>query len=480
MGIAVRENGRSTVHNPAGRMKTDRIKGHSVLVIGMARSGIASALMMADAGARVLVSEMKPEAEVNEAIARLKAKRIACEAGGHTLASLDGVDFVVTSPGVRPSNMLLTEAAERGLPVYSELEVASWLCAAPVIAITGSNGKTTTTAWAGWIYRHAGRHAQVGGNIGRAFSEFAEGMTKDQRAILEVSTFQLECIGQFRPRVAALLNLSPDHLDRHGSMEEYTRLKFRLFENQQESDIAVFNADDEGVIAWSQDHDCGRAQRWWFSTAGPVRPGVWWDGEFLSYDTGKAQGQIPGSNQLIPPGSHNRANAAAAVAAALADGLTPKDIAPGLQKFPGVEHRLERVAVVDGITFVNDSKATNPDAVAKALVSFDRPLVVIMGGLDKGTDFGVLVPALKKHARALALTGCAAPKLEVELGAEIPYRSAARFESAFEIAVSIAQPGDVVLLSPGCASFDQFDNYEHRGRVFKQLVRDFADRKGLS
>jgi len=458
-------------------MTTDRIKERSILVIGMARSGIATALMMADAGARVTVSEMKPEAEVSAAIEQLKAKNIGFEVGGHTLGSLENVDFVVTSPGVPPSNILLTGAKERGLPAYSELEVASWVCQSPILAVTGSNGKTTTTAWTGWIYKHAGRHAQVGGNIGRAFSEFAAGMQKEQRAILEVSTFQLEGIDQFRPKVAVLLNLSPDHLDRHGSMDEYTRLKFRIFENQTESDIAVLNADDEAVVAWDQDHDNGRAQHWWFSIAGPVSPGVWWDGESLSYDTGKAKGQIPGSNQLIPPGAHNRANAAAAVAVALADGLTPSEIATGLQKFPGVEHRLERVAVVAGITFVNDSKATNPDAVAKALVSFDQPLVVIMGGLDKGTDFGVLVPALKERARALALTGRAARKLEVELGAEVPYRSAARFENAFEIAVEIAQPGDVVLLSPGCASFDQFDNYEHRGQVFKQLVKDFAQRK---
>jgi UDP-N-acetylmuramoylalanine--D-glutamate ligase len=461
-------------------MKSDRINDRSVLVIGMARSGVAAAVMLADAGARVFVSEKKPADDVSAAIGKLRAKNIRFEAGGHTLTALDGIDFVVTSPGVPPGNPLLQEAARRSLPVFSELETASWLSHAPAIAITGSNGKTTTTAWLGSIYQHAGRPAQAGGNIGRAFSEFAAGMGADQRAILEVSTFQLERIDQFRPRIAVLLNLSPDHLDRHGSMDEYVRLKFRLFENQIPPDIAVLNADDEAVVAWNQEHTCGHAERWWFSTAGPVRPGVWWDGEYLSFDTKQAQGRIPDSNRLVPPGTHNRANAAAAAAAALADGLTPDEIAPGLREFPGVEHRLENVAVVEGITFVNDSKATTPDAVAKALVAFDQPLVVIMGGLDKGTDFTFLVPLLKERARALALTGRAAPKLEIELGTEIPYHSAARFEGAFEIAVNIAQPGDVVLLSPGCASFDQFDNYEHRGRVFKELVHDFAERKGLS
>ncbi len=452
----------------------DRVAGRSVLIIGMARSGLAAARMLSDAKARVFVSEAKDRSAVAGQVASLEQNRIAFETGGHTMRGLENADFVVVSPGVLSANPLVATARQRGLPVFSELEVAFWLTAGTVLSVTGSNGKTTTTAWLGAIYKGAGKSSEVGGNIGRAFSEFAANLTAADRAILEVSTFQLECIQDFRPHVASLLNLSPDHLDRHGTYEEYIRLKFRLFENQTSADAAILNADDPTLVQWDKDRPTGRARRWWFSATGRVSPGVWLDGALLRFDTGKTSGVIPGSNKLIPPGEHNRMNAAAAVAMALADGLTPDEISSGLQSFRGVEHRLEHVADVNNIAFVNDSKATNPDAVAKAIISFDRPLVILMGGLDKGTDFGVLAPELKKRARALVFTGKAAPKLEVELGTEIPYRTVPRFDDAFAAATEIAQPGDVVLLSPGCASFDQFDNYEHRGRVFKQLVLDFA------
>lgn len=453
---------------------SDRVAGRSVLIVGMARSGLAAAMMLNDAKARVFVSEAKDKAAVGAQAASLEARRIGFETGGHTLRALENADFVVVSPGVLTTNPLVANARQRGLPIFSELEVAFWLTAGTVLSVTGSNGKTTTTAWLGAIYQGAHRSSEVGGNIGRAFSEFAASLTSADRAILEVSTFQLERTQDFRPHVGALLNLSPDHLDRHGTYEEYIRLKFRLFENQSPADAAILNADDATVVQWDNERPAGRGRRWWFSARGPVSPGVWLDGDVLRFDTGKSLGVIPGSDHLIPPGEHNRMNAAAAVAMALADGLTPDEIAPGLQSFPGVEHRLEHVADVNHVSFVNDSKATNPDAVAKAIISFDRPLVVLMGGLDKGTDFGVLAPELKKRARALVFTGKAASKLEVELGAEIPYRTVSRFDDAFAAAAEIAQPGDVVLLSPGCASFDQFDNYEHRGRVFKKLVLEFA------
>ncbi|MEW5873671.1 MAG: UDP-N-acetylmuramoyl-L-alanine--D-glutamate ligase [Candidatus Zixiibacteriota bacterium] len=458
----------------------DRIKDRSILVVGMARSGVAAARLLTHAGGRVFVSEVKPEDALREATARLRGDGIRYETGGHTPGAIEGVDFVVTSPGVPESNLLLSLARERSLPVFSELEVASWLAPAPILAVTGSNGKTTTTSWLGSIYEHARRPAQVGGNIGRAFAEFADRLTGEERAILEVSTFQLERIEEFRPHVGALLNLSPDHLDRHGTYEEYIRLKFRLFENQTVADTAVLNADDPLVVKWDREKPSGKARRWWFSARGPVRAGVWLDGAVLSWSDGKRSGTIPGSDRLIPPGTHNRMNAAAAVAMALADGLSPHEIEPGLTAFRGVEHRIEHVAEVRGVTYINDSKATNPDAVEKALQALDRPLVVILGGLDKNSDFTVLAPLLKERARALIFTGKAAPKLEVELGSQLPYRTADKFADAFDAAVEIAEPGDIVLLSPACASFDQFDNYEHRGRVFKSLVAALAERNTAS
>lgn len=460
--------------NTPDTMPDSRIKGRNVLVVGMARSGLAGARMLAARGATVFVSDMRAADDLRHETTQLHDAGIRFETGGHTLEALAGVDLVVVSPGVPASNVLVAAAEQRGVPVVSEIEIASWLTNAPVLAVTGSNGKSTTTSWLGAIYKGAGRPVEVGGNIGRAFSEFAADTQVDTRIVLEVSTFQLERTNDFHAHVASILNLTPDHLDRHGSFEEYVRLKFRILENQTSADVAVLNADDDTIVRVDLDKSIGKAQRWWFSVLHPVTPGVWWDGESLSYDTGTRQGRIPGSDRLIPPGIHNRANAAAAVAMALADGLAPEEIERGLTNFAGVEHRLENVATINGITYVNDSKATNPDSVSKAVASFDRPLVLIMGGLDKGTDFRLLIDDFKSRVRAIVFTGKAAAKLEVELGADFPYRTAAKFADAFDAAVDLAQAGDVVLLSPGCASFDQFDNYEHRGNVFKQLVTDLS------
>lgn len=447
----------------------------SVVVVGMARSGLAAASMLAQRGARVFVSDAAPVAKLTGAIAELDKHKVRYETGAHDPKCLDGADFVVTSPGVANDNILLATARQRGIPVFSEIEAAFWLSTAPILAITGANGKTTTTSWLGAIYKHAGRLAAVGGNIGNAYADFAPTLTPQSRAILEVSSFQLEYIATFRPHVAVVTNITPDHLDRHGSLAEYTRMKFRIFENQRDTDVAVLNADDPISVAEETRKKTGMGTRWWISSKQPKSPGVWVAGKHLMYNDGRTEGLIPGSDRLNPPGLHNQMNAAAAVAMALADGLTPEEIEPGLTAFPGCEHRLEFVAEVNGVRFVNDSKATNPDSVAKAIVSFDRPLIVLMGGLDKGTDFSLLSDELKQRARALVFTGKAAPKLEVELGSRLSYRTAAQFADAFTVAVDLAQPGDTVLLSPGCASFDQFDNYEHRGQVFKQLVREHAN-----
>jgi UDP-N-acetylmuramoylalanine--D-glutamate ligase len=456
---------------------TQSISASSVVVVGMARSGLAAAAMLAQRGARVFVSDAASQTKLASATAELERGGIHYETGGHTPTCLNGADFVVTSPGVANDNILLATARARGIPVFSEVEAAFWLTTAPVLAVTGANGKTTTTSWLGSIYEHVGRPAKVGGNIGNAYAEFAPTLGPRSRAILELSSFQLEYIATFRPHIAVVTNITPDHLDRHGSLGEYARMKFRIFENQREDDIAVINVDDPISMAEEARHKVGLAKRWWISSSIPKAPGVWVDGKQLRYDTIKSRGVVPGSDRLIPPGMHNQMNAAAAVAMALADGLSPEEIEPGLTAFTGCEHRLEFVAEVSGVRFINDSKATNPDSVAKAIVSFDRPLIVLMGGLDKGTDFSSLADDLKSRARALVFTGKAAPKLEVELGTQVPYRTQAQFADAFAAAVELAQPGDIVLLSPGCASFDQFNNYEHRGQIFKQLVHEYAKTK---
>jgi UDP-N-acetylmuramoylalanine--D-glutamate ligase len=450
------------------------IRGQGILVIGMARSGVACARMLKQRGADVFVSDAAPAAKLTAAIGVLDSLGVRHETGGHTMSSLDSRDWIVTSPGVPPDNMLLLEAKRREIPIIAELEAAYALCNAPVCAVTGSNGKTTTTAWLGSIDAAAGRAIQVGGNIGRPFSEFAGEMTADQCAILEVSTFQLEHSPTFKPHVAAILNITPDHIDRHGSFAEYVRLKFRLLANQTAGDVAVLNADDPVIVAYESKNKTGRAARWHFSERRLTGAGVWLDGDFLRYRSYDDEGMIPGSDRLCPPGRHNRLNAAAAVAMALADGLMPDAIEPGLTGFTGVEHRLEFVADIDGVRYVNDSKATNPDSVAKALASFDRPLIVIMGGLPKGTSFSPLAESIRNRARACVFTGSARDILRTELGGVVEHRVAELFSDAFEAAHQLAQRGDVVLLSPGCASFDQFDNYEHRGRVFKELVGTLA------
>lgn len=447
-----------------------QISGRRVVVIGMARSGLAVAALLDNQGARVFVTDAAPEAELIDRIQQLRDRSIEFETGGHTSDSLIDAELIVVSPGVPLSNPLLMEARMRGIPVYSEIETAFALSSAPVVAVTGSNGKTTTTAWLGAIYNGAGRSVEIGGNIGRPYSEFAATISAEGRAILEVSTFQLEHIHTFCPHVAAILNLSPDHLDRHGSFEEYVRLKFRLFENQRSDDYAVLNADDKTIID-SEQRMSMEMTRWWFSSNDVGKQGVWLDGDCLKYRVEGRTGTVPGSDTLHPPGQHNRMNAAAAVAMALADGLTPEEIAPGLTSFMGVEHRLENVAEINGVTFINDSKATNPDSVAKGVAAFDCPIILIMGGSDKGADFRNLADLLSKsRVRSCVFTGETRTQLERDLGNVVAFRSAARFEDAVSAAVEIAVPGDIVLLSPGCASFDQFDNFEHRGREFKNLV----------
>lgn len=453
------------------------LAGQRVLVVGMARSGLAVATALADEGAHVFVSDAAPQESLTKAVAILSERKIAYECGGHSLDSLAKTDLVVASPGVPPGNVLLRTAAERKIPVVAEIEIAYRLSAAPVLATTGSNGKTTTTSWLGSIYRAAGREAEVGGNIGRPYAEFAAALPAEARAILEVSTFQLEHVETFCPKIAALLNLTPDHIDRHGSFDEYVRLKFRLLENQQPDHVAVLNADDPVIAEWNTRRPSGEAARWWFSARGPVAPGVWLSGDELAFDTGTLCGTVPGSDRLVPPGEHNRMNAAAAVAMALADGLAPDEIAPGLTAFRGVEHRLEYVAQSAGVTFVNDSKATNPDSVAKAVAAMKAPLIVIMGGRDKGTDFQILAGDLKAKARAVIFTGTAAGRLRDQLGKAVAHEVVPDFAEAFHAAVARAKPGDTILLAPGCASFDQFDNYEHRGRVFKGLVQELVIRQ---
>jgi UDP-N-acetylmuramoylalanine--D-glutamate ligase len=451
------------------------LKDKRVLVVGLERTGLATALFCRARGARVTVSERRPESDVAEAAAELRAAGVALELGGHRAGTFLAQDLIVPSPGVPLEIEPLASARARGIPVWSEIELASRFLRGRLLAITGSNGKTTTTLLTGHILRKAGRRVLVGGNVGTPLISLVEQSSDDTLTVAEVSSFQLEAIAdRFRPDVAALLNLTPDHLDRHPSMETYVRAKARIFENQRQEDAAVVNADDPAAARLAPE----RPRRFWFSRSGPVEEGTGVeDGRIVFRSAGHGVGLLHRAD--IPMrGEHNVENVLAAACIAVLAGVAPDVIREAVRSFPGVEHRLEFVAEIAGVAFYNDSKATNVDAALKAIDAFPGNLLVILGGKDKGGDFSALVPALAGRVRLVLLVGAATEKIASQLGDAFPIARAGTLDRAVELGFESARPGDTVLLAPACASFDQFRNYEHRGHVFKELVRRIESRVG--
>ena len=436
-------------------------------VIGAARSGLAVARLLAGAGACVFVSESaaRPAAEQE-----LKRLQIPCEFGGHTARLLD-TDVLVLSPGVPSSAPPVRDALAHGITVVSELEAASWFSPGPIIAITGTNGKTTTTTLAGRMFEDARRPAVVGGNIGTAFSDIVTTMTPEHTAILEVSSFQLDHVTTFHPSVAVLLNITPDHLDRYEhSMDLYIRSKSRVFIQQTEGDLLVYNADDEVATAAVKQYAPSGVTLLPFSAHATLSTGAWVaDGVMTTGIKGMQTAVIP-VQEISIRGTHNLYNAMAATLAAQAAGIGAASIRATLKNFKGVEHRLEHVRVLDGVTYVNDSKATNVDSVWYALQSFTSPLVVLIGGRDKGNDYSRLNDLVRKHCRAIIAIGESADSVVAAFASIVPVERATTMPEAVQKARAKASNGDVVLLSPACASFDWFDNYEHRGKVFKEIV----------
>jgi UDP-N-acetylmuramoylalanine--D-glutamate ligase len=451
--------------------KTENLAGKRVTVVGMARAGLASALLCKQHGAEVFVTDLKPKDELIKAVGALEAGNIAYETGGHTERALKGCDLFVVSPGVSLDLPLLMDARSRSIPIISEIEAAYRLSDVPVVAVTGSNGKTTTTAWLGEIYRAAGMAIEVAGNIGRPYADAIMQNPSAGRYILEISSFQLETIDTFAPAAAAVLNVSADHLDRHKTLDEYAQAKFRLFENQVSGSVAVKNHDDSFLLARELP---GAAVKMAFSLDKEVELGVWSDGNVLRYRLPAAQGELLPVDHIGLPGRHNLANAAAAACVALADGIEPDAVCLALREFKGVEHRLEFVAEIDGVRYINDSKATNPDSVRVALAATSAPVVLVMGGLDKGTDFSVLFNEVRNKVRRLICTGKAAELIARQLANSTGIMIIREFSSAIEAAHKAARRGDTVLLSPGCASFDSFANYEERGKAFKDAVLSFG------
>jgi UDP-N-acetylmuramoylalanine--D-glutamate ligase len=453
-------------------MTPDRrnISGSRVTVLGAARSGLAAAALLRRHGARVFLSENRPAAENPGAAAALSELGIPHEFGGHTPAALDA-DWITVSPGIAPSAPVLQEARRRDLPVLGELEVASWFCRAPIVAVTGSNGKSTVTTLVGEVFKAAGRPVLVAGNIGRAFSEDAEAADPAGVAVLEVSSFQLAAIQSFRPRVAVFLNLTQDHINWHGSFAAYGAAKARVFENQTADDDLVLYGPDAGVA------DLARSARSRKAVFGPDpagdRCGFVSGGNLVLRLDGRDETLLPAA-ELGIRGDHNVMNALASALACRILGADTGAIRAAFRSFRGLPHRLEFVLEKDGVRWVNDSKGTNVDSVRYALGSFDRKIILIAGGRDKDSDFTVLREPLRNAARAVVLIGEAADKMERAFEGVLPLVRAASLSAAVEAARGLARPGDVVLLSPACASFDMFRNFEDRGEQFSRLVRELA------
>ncbi len=454
-------------------MTPSKLRGKNVTVVGAARSGVAVARLLHAHGAKVFVTDAGP---IEPAfLTALNEEGIAFEAEGHSDRAADA-HFLVTSPGVPSSVPLLQRATGAGLSVYSEIEVASWFCRAPVLAVTGTNGKTTTVRLLGHLFRQAGRKTFVGGNIGYPFSNFAATARPQDMVVLEVSSFQLDHIAAFRPRIAVILNIAPDHMDRYDDdFDAYARSKFRLGENQGSKDWLVCNRDDREVrkrtSAFRSSRTNGPALLE-YSRMGEVEAGAFVRSEEIVLRITDEE-TLMRSEELIISGPHNLHNALAAAVAARVTGVSPTVIREGLKTFMGVPHRMELVRETGGVRYVNDSKATNVHAVQYALESVDDPVVLIAGGRDKGNDYGPIKPLVKQKVRAVIAVGESAGKVAEELGSEAGCAMVAgSLEDAVRRASMAAEAGDVVLLSPACASFDMFRSYEERGDTFRNLVND--------
>jgi UDP-N-acetylmuramoylalanine--D-glutamate ligase len=451
------------------------LNGKRVLVVGLGKSGVASALFLKERGARVMVSDSKTQDQLRSAIPVLLDKGIAVETGSHGERTFREQDLIVVSPGVPLDVPQLAQARSLGIPIIGEVELAARFLRGHIIAITGSNGKTTTTTLAGEVIGMGGYEVLVGGNIGTpAISLLAE-ETSDTYDVLEISSFQLETIETFHAQVAVILNITPDHLDRHHDFHAYVDAKARIFENQSPTDTAVLNADDATCASLG---NRPRSRLYWFSRRNEVQQGAFVRDRHIFWRDEGGEQDIMEVARIPLKGSHNVENVLAAVCVGRIVGVEPHRIRRAVEDFKAVEHRLEYVATIHGVEYYNDSKATNVDATTKALESFPANIHVILGGKDKGSDYSVLSDLLKARAKRVYTIGAAAEKIQAQIGAAgVPVLHADTLESAVKRAAESAAAGDIVLLAPACASFDQFESYEHRGRIFKELVQALAARR---
>jgi UDP-N-acetylmuramoylalanine--D-glutamate ligase len=456
------------------------VAGRKVLVIGAARSGIASARFLAQRGATVALNDRKPLAEWSEAALALKTEGVGQVAGDPPSWLLDQTDLVIVSPGVPTKAIPIRYADRRGAEVIGEIELASRFLRGRVVAITGTNGKTTTTSLIGEMLKDAGLEVQVGGNIGTPLISLVDASRDDGWTVVELSSFQLETIVDFHPAVATVLNVTPNHMDRYDSLQDYAAAKHNVFRNQAPGDVAILNADDEIVSSWAKGL---RAHVVKFSVKQELEEGLFLHGQNLISRTRDAERVLMTRDEMKLKGMHNVENVLAAMAVGLACGAAPDSLRNTVRRFRPVEHRLEEVAELNGVRFFNDSKATSVDATMKALEAFaadQGKIVLILGGRGKQAPYSPLRTLVSERVRKLILIGEDAPEIERDLGPAAPFEHASDMQDAVRRGFAAAKPGDVVLLAPACASFDMFESFEHRGRVFKDEVSSLEFRVSSS
>ncbi len=437
-------------------------------MVGLAKTGQGTARFLAQRGAVVKVSDQKPPEELTEAREALRDLSLKWEMGKHTFRFFQDSDLIVVSPGVPMDLKPLVQARQKGIQVVSEMELAFWFLTRPLIAITGTNGKTTTTTLIGEMLRAGGKTAFVGGNIGNPLINFVAGPQDEEWAVVEVSSFQLEWIEKFRPLVAVLMNITEDHLDRYTSFSEYGKAKARIFTNQGKEDFAVLNADDP--LTFQLAHQVS-SQVVLFSSERAVPAGCFLDGGSIVFQGGDGRKDRFPLERMKIRGAHNLENFMAAIAACRICGCPPEAIQGIIDSFKGLEHRLELVQEIEGVKFFDDSKGTNVGSVVKSLQSFEEPVLLIAGGRDKEGDYAPLNDLVAQKVKGMALIGEARDRMFGALSRFTETVKLNSLEEAVSWTWSKARPGDIVLLSPACSSFDMFKNYHERGRRFKELVR---------
>jgi UDP-N-acetylmuramoylalanine--D-glutamate ligase len=437
-----------------------------VLVVGLARTGIATAKFLKTKGSLVTTSEVQPEEEMKGAAQELKGMGISMEWGGHQIETFLNQDIIVVSPGVDLSIEPIQKARGQGVRVVSEIELAYPFIHAPIIAVTGTNGKTTTTLLLGEMLKEDGKKVGVGGNVGEPLILFTNGKDRWDVLVAEISSFQLEAIEDFRPRISVLLNITEDHLDRYARYEDYIEAKVRIFANQNSGDLAILNRDDPIVMQYREKV---KAKKVLFSLREKLDEGAFSNGQSISLRLGREVEEYSITKTPLK-GIHNVENMMAALTAARIFGCSKKAIQDVLNRFEGLEHRLEFVREIEGVRFYNDSKGTNVGSVVKSLQSFSEPVILIAGGKDKNGDLSPLKKLVRERVKHLILMGEAKERMARELGGQADTVVAKTMEEAVSLAHQKAKGGEVVLLSPACSSFDMFKDYKERGRVFKEVV----------